>query len=591
MPIHIVCAGCGAAYNVADELQGKKVRCRQCDKPIGVTATAPPKAPPRKVEAVEERTQPAPRKAVPPPRVRAERDDRDAVERRPRRQPEYDDEDRPARRRSARDDADAEGPRRRKTQRKAKQAGAAPWIIGAVVVSVLVLGVAAIALGAVRFWSQPSKQEQAQLPGQNLPLPFDRGGPLQGGPGGFQGGGPPILVVEGGGKDNDVQLSPEVIKKIKPATVHVQVKNVGEGSGFLAFEPGVVLTNAHVVGMLEPGTERPEGVVVHVHHGETNEKELVGHVVGVDRSSDLAVLRVDPADLPLPLEVKSAGELLETQAVYVCGYPYGDELGKNVTITQGQVTALRKERGELKKVQLKSDMKPGNSGGPVVDAKGDVVGVSVSGIVGTRINFAVPGNYVHTIVRGRLSSMAIGQSYLHPDGVMIPVTMELINPVGRITKAGIEIWTGDQKQPPPPPSTAPPQLRPGDSSRQRRVFVLRQDTARGDVPSPALPPGKDYWIQPFVEYGDGVTQWSGAATYTADIPVERKAVRLFYRNIQGNREVVLNSKTSLRLGDRKGDDHAVQFNMDTVLLESTGPANRFTGAAAVTLQSRACPPA
>jgi len=179
--------------------------------------------------------------------------------------------------------------------------------------------------------------------------------------------------------------------------------SVSQGSGFFAVEKGIVLTNAHVLGMLKPDARLPQRVQVVCDSGEPSERTFAAEVLGVDRSSDLAVLRVPGDDLPDPLEVKSARNLAELQKVFVFGFPFGEQLGKNITISESSVSSLRKEPGTdiIQKVQVNGGMQPGNSGGPVVDTRGHVVGVAVSIIQGTQINFAIPGEDVHGFLRDR----------------------------------------------------------------------------------------------------------------------------------------------------------------------------------------------
>src|SRR5262249_24009624 len=69
-----------------------------------------------------------------------------------------------------------------------------------------------------------------------------------------------------------------------------------------------------------------------------------------------------------------------------------------ITVTTSSVSSLRREGGILKQVQVNGGMQPGNSGGPVTDTRGKVVGVSVAGITGTTINFAIPSDFNSTVV-------------------------------------------------------------------------------------------------------------------------------------------------------------------------------------------------
>lgn len=139
-------------------------------------------------------------------------------------------------------------------------------------------------------------------------------------------------------------------------------------------------------------------------------------------NTDLAVLRVEGADLPPPLEVVPADDLLETQAAYVFGFPFGSSLGRAITLNTSSVSSLRRNNaGVLQRVQVNGGMNPGNSGGPVVDGQGRVVGVAVSGIGRTPIKFAVPSEAVREMLAGRVHEITIGHPYkAGPDVIADP---------------------------------------------------------------------------------------------------------------------------------------------------------------------------
>ena len=185
---------------------------------------------------------------------------------------------------------------------------------------------------------------------------------------------------------------------------------IGQGSGFFGVESGLVLTNAHVLGMLNDDDLPPRKVEIVYHSGEADSRAYVGKILGVDRASDLAVLRVEGNNLPEPLTVKASTGLIETQTVYIVGFPFGDKLGRNITVSQTSVSSLRAQSqdGVMDKVQVNGGMHPGNSGGPVINSSGEVVGVAVSGIQGTQIHFAVPGEYVGVAMNGRVTTIASG---------------------------------------------------------------------------------------------------------------------------------------------------------------------------------------
>jgi S1-C subfamily serine protease len=183
--------------------------------------------------------------------------------------------------------------------------------------------------------------------------------------------------------------------------------------------------------MLEPNSRRPLRVEVTLHSGTPDSVTLLGRVLGVDRANDLAPLRVEAAKLPAPLKLASAGKLIETEDVYVFGFPFGREPGKNITVNKSSVSSLRKAGGVLKQVQVNGGMHPGNSGGPVTDAAGQVVGVAVSGLRGTTINFAVPGDAVLGFFNGYAHEIWRGAAYKDGGQIGQPVRVGLVDPLGR----------------------------------------------------------------------------------------------------------------------------------------------------------------
>jgi predicted Zn finger-like uncharacterized protein len=387
------------------------------------------------------------------------------------------------------DEPDEAPPRRARGEAAPALGGALPWVIGGGAVALLIL----LLLGgaALVFALRGAPGAPAGAPADPEP--------------------PPALV--------NGQLPPEVLKKVKRGTAFLRVTqadgDVGMGSGFAAAvegERGLVLTNAHVVGMLEPrATQPPRSIEVVFNSGEADERKLAARVLGVDRSSDLAVLRINGDRLPEPLEVKSARNLVETQEVFVFGFPLGDLLGKEITVNKSSVASLRKEHGVLNKVQVHGGMNPGNSGGPVVDGRGDVIGVAVSGIRTTQINFAVPGDYVHVILNGRIAEMGLARARPHAGGLVVPVTMQLIDPLGRIKNVALDVWSGDAGAD-RPPATERPAPAAGDSEHQTVVLTYdrARAAARGEMTLAPLPPGKVYWIQPNYVNGAGASHWATA---------------------------------------------------------------------------------
>ena len=380
---------------------------------------------------------------------------------------------------------------------------------------------------------------------------------------------------------SDGSLAKDVLDRVKKATVYLRViiepGNVAQGSGFFAVEPGVVLTNAHVLGMLVGKTRKPQKVEVVLNSGLSDERTLPAQILEVDRTSDLAVLRVTGTDLPAPLSVHVAAGLQETQQVYVCGFPFGVNLGREVSLRKSSVAALRMEKEVLSRVQLEGGMDPGNSGGPVIDNKGQVVGVAVAGIRGTTINFAIPGEKVHNILNGRITRMTLGQPYRDGAQTKLPVTLLLVDPLNRVRQVALDVWNGA----PGAPRPAPPAPLATDSPRQQTPLAYRNGSATGDVVLPALPEGRTYWLQASAVAGQ--TQHSPALNFPAmPPPLERKAATLATGHKAGvGQPVELSCVTTLRM-ELNGGDHTLLIDLGGALTEITRAVDA-QGTAAVRL--------
>jgi predicted Zn finger-like uncharacterized protein len=571
MPIQAVCPECRTVYRLADNVAGKQVRCKQCQAVFVAGAAARPKAEPpqREVRVVVERPAARPAAPAPAPRRPAGRDrdyDRD------------------------RDDT----PRRAAAARPA--ANHLPWIVGGAVACtlLLVVGIVIVAL-IVR---SDGKQKNAEVAAASA-TPAAAPAPAQAAPPPVVPAAPPLAAklpalppaaVEppdeapslrkadaalSGGGGGERRLTAAARDKVKHATVFLRVVfadgNRASGTGFFG-APGagnLILTNAHVVGMLAPESRRPRDVEAVLNSGERDERHVKARVLGVDRHSDLAVLDVGTAEgMPTPLTVRPAKNLQELDQVYVFGFPLGEQLGKEITIRPSSVSSLRKRNGILEKVQVNGGMDPGNSGGPVVDNAGDVVGVAVSGFEGRQINFAIPGERVQTILDGRLSALGTGQPYLADGGkVGVPVTMEMIDPRRRITEAGLHVWTGDRGPNLPPGEAAP--TRPGDSPHERTRLTYADGTARADLLLPQLPAGKVYWVQPYYVTAGSTHYVSGHVYEPKGQPVERKPARLSVQHKPGNRELNLTTRNTFRVGQEDDDGLAATMRTTVALQEET----------------------
>lgn len=375
--------------------------------------------------------------------------------------------------------------------------------------------------------------------------------------------------------ETPTRLAPENLQKVKRSTVYIRVVDgngeAGTGSGFFAYEPGIVLTNAHVVGMMEADSKPPRRIDVILNSGERDERTLTGEVVAVDSQTDVAVIRLSARDnLPTPLDVVSAEPLTETQSVYIFGFPFGERIGKNITVSPSQVSSLRKNPfGELTQVQVNGGMNPGNSGGPVVDTEGDVIGVAVAGIRGSSINFAIPGDSVEQVLNGQIKHFQLGTPARRGDSVIVPITITTTDPLKRIRRVAVEWWqgkTGKER----PATNDPPNPEPGDSEHRTLNLSYDSGVARGELVLPAATTGV-FWLQPAYA-GDGYHRWMAAVTYVPDL-VDAKPATLAFKAPPQPLQSRLSSRSRFRLRNEGSDEHSIVRRFVGKLTETAQPAN------------------
>ncbi len=249
----------------------------------------------------------------------------------------------------------------------------------------------------------------------------------------------------------------ETVKRIKDAAVFIKVKagdEGGSGSGFVIRVEGtngLIATNHHVIGLGkeddEPDPQAPSAEVTVVFRSGTPQQRAVpARIIATDRvgNRDLAILRVEGVpDLPKPIAIDQKPELTETQPVLIYGFPFG-EMDKmlsthanvaspGITINKGSISSLRRnEHGEVTYVQIDGSLNPGNSGGPVVDDQGRLVGVAVAQIRNTTIGFAVPAVELTRMLDGRVGRLRMKLASRESSLFNLDVKARLIDPMKRI---------------------------------------------------------------------------------------------------------------------------------------------------------------
>jgi S1-C subfamily serine protease len=211
-----------------------------------------------------------------------------------------------------------------------------------------------------------------------------------------------------------------VAETISPAVVHLragQGRQTGSGSGVLFTPDGLLLTNAHVV-------RRHERVRLRLQDG----REVSGRVVGADPWTDIAVVKAETDRAP-HAELGDSARLRVGQLVVAVGSPFGFES----TVTAGVVSALgrtlRSITGHLvdNVIQTDAALNPGNSGGPLVDSRGQVIGINTAVIAPAQgICFAIPINMAKHIIPQLLKHGRVVRGYLglHARNVRLPAHVQ-----------------------------------------------------------------------------------------------------------------------------------------------------------------------
>jgi S1-C subfamily serine protease len=224
----------------------------------------------------------------------------------------------------------------------------------------------------------------------------------------------------------------QVAEKIRPAVVNLRGARgrQGTGSGLLFTPDGFLMTNHHVVA-------NHERVRVRLNNGQ----ELPGRVVGADPWTDLAVVQADSSGLPYA-PLGDSARLKVGQLVVAVGSPFGFDS----TVTAGVVSALgrtlRSITGHLvdNVIQTDAALNPGNSGGPLVDSRGLVIGINTAVIRPAQgICFAIPINMARHILPQLMQHGRVVRGYLGLHGRSVPLPKELARRYELTQGQGVEV--------------------------------------------------------------------------------------------------------------------------------------------------------
>lgn len=302
----------------------------------------------------------------------------------------------------------------------------------------------------------------------------------------------------------------QTLDRIVRATVFIELEGGGTGTGWFGLEPGVIVTNAHVVGMKKPGSPEPRKLRVYLHPGEAGrQRKYEGpkvRILAVDHDMDLALLEIirEP-DLPPPLKIRPTEELRRLDSLLVVGFPGGRRIAEKnrsddppaATVAESKVQALRKDAyGQLYAVQIQGGLVHGNSGGPICDRDGNVVAVASRVDLDeqgrmTGIAFGIPTEAVRGLIAGRIGHAEYGPAFYKDGKVHVPVLVACVDPRRQLRDIGVACWVGN----------ADDLLaeRPGDTAIRevKLLYDPANRVATGELIFPAPETGKAYFGQPY----------------------------------------------------------------------------------------------
>ncbi|MDB9761036.1 serine protease [Pelagibacteraceae bacterium] len=196
-----------------------------------------------------------------------------------------------------------------------------------------------------------------------------------------------------------------VIKKIpskkqvtKAPEVDGSLLTIGSGSGFYINNKGYALTNNHVVDICKQMVAVVDG------------REILFRVLNTDKTNDVAVIKTDHRS-PNFIKINEEGAKLGEDIIAV-GYPLSGRLSDSVKITRGIVSALSGMNNNSGQIQIDAALQPGNSGGPVINENGELIGIASAGLnkllmakeakyIPENVNFAVSSSIVTNILKNK----------------------------------------------------------------------------------------------------------------------------------------------------------------------------------------------
>ena len=194
---------------------------------------------------------------------------------------------------------------------------------------------------------------------------------------------------------DDKPSRPEIGKRGKAATA-LLINGLSSASAFCIHPSGLFVTNEHAVRNIPQG----KSVKLVLDAALDSQRVIDARVIRSDADQDLALLRIEGVKNLSVLPIGNSDGLAELTELIAFGFPFGTVLSlskqeyPSISVNVCTLSALRRKGGKLDRIELNGALNPGQSGGPILDAEGKVVGVIVSGIRGSGIAQAIPASHL-----------------------------------------------------------------------------------------------------------------------------------------------------------------------------------------------------
>ena len=243
-------------------------------------------------------------------------------------------------------------------------------------------------------------------------------------------------------------------EKVSPSVVYIEVEqrvsnrrpNIprmpqerrGSGSGFIFTPDGFILTNSHVV----HGAKKIE---VTLAEGHRHQADLIGD----DPDTDLAVIRINAPNL-VPAQLGEAQRIRVGQLVIAIGNPYGFQYSVTAGVVSALGRSLRAQSGRLMDAVIQTDaaLNPGNSGGPLVNSRGEVIGVNTAMILPAQgICFATSIDTAKFVASRLIRDGKVSRSYIGLAGQNVPLPRRIVRYYDLAVESGIFVISFENDSP------------------------------------------------------------------------------------------------------------------------------------------------